>query len=260
NILAIEYLKAIRRQNSTMIPWPIHRQGDPYNSTSLDQKTYDNASESFHTECSASVKIYESFASALAIRNAVRNSEIDSVLPFVPETAREMLVSAYRDKSFLLTEDLDMVLFYALLSADENALINCAAINDEMRSRIFRLLNQYRGFEQYTALCSSKTVPRSQTRRALLHILLKTRKAPPEAMYARILGFRKDASGLLTEIHRAASAPVISKLAAGKNLLTEEQAEALSDTIHAANLYEACISQKSNKPFINEYTKPIVII
>jgi predicted nucleotidyltransferase len=67
--------------------------------------------------------------------------------------------------------------------------------------------------------------------------------------YARMLGFRESANGLLKKIKKESAIPLLSKLADAKNLLSETGMKMLKKDIQAAHIYNRKM---------NEYRMPIV--
>ena len=78
--------------------------------------------------------------------------------------------------------------------------------------------------------------------------------------YARILGFRKDASELLSCIKKQTSIPLISKLADAESTLTEDDFAQLQQTLTASHLYNSILSHKTGGKMQHEYEKQIVIV
>ena len=85
-------------------------------------------------------------------------------------------------------------------------------------------------------------------------------KAAGSAPYARLLGFRRDAAPLLSEIKRKSRIPVVTKLADAKNLLSPTALRLLEQEIYASHLYQTVKQQRFGGEFKNEYRQPVVIL
>ena len=77
--------------------------------------------------------------------------------------------------------------------------------------------------------------------------------------YARLLGFRKDCSQILTEISKKSSLPLLTKLAESRELCELGQ-RMLRDDILASNLYTSVVTDKFKTAFLNEYKQRIIKI
>ncbi len=112
-----------------------------------------------------------------------------------------------------------------------------------------------------------KQVTYTRVSRALTHLLLDITKedtaaykAAGFAPYARLLGFRRDAAPLLSEIKRKSRIPVVTKLADAKNLLSPAALRLLEQEIYASHLYQTVKQQRFGGEFKNEYRQPVVIL
>lgn len=78
--------------------------------------------------------------------------------------------------------------------------------------------------------------------------------------YARILGFRKEASPLLHEIKKHSSIPLISKLSDSVRELDGTALAMLEKDIQAAHIYESVVADKFGCDFRNEFQRRLVIV
>ena len=79
-------------------------------------------------------------------------------------------------------------------------------------------------------------------------------------LYARVLGFRKDASPLLTEIKKRSSIPLISKLADAGEVLSPEAYVVLRENLRRESVYESVAALKAGRPARDEREIPIITI
>ena len=238
NILGIEYLKALKRLNSSITPVTITRQGSEYHAETLQ----------------------ELFSSATAIRQAISQNLLESVLEQIPDSSISHFQENYEKCFPVFPNDFSLILKYRLLNETKLSIQSYADVSEELANRIYNCINQFESFEQFCELLKTKELTYSRISRALLHILLEIRKSDmKEIRYARILGFRESDQWLLSEIKKNSSIPLISKLTSQKEL-SEEACEMLHADIRIANLYLSLITDKFKTPFINEYEHPIVRI
>ena len=153
-----------------------------------------------------------------------------------------------------------MLLKYRLLNESKLSLTHYADVSEELANRIYNQRNEYIDFEQFCELLKTKEVTYSRISRALLHILLGIKKTDyTDIQYARVLGFRKEDSDVLTVIKNASAIPLLTKLTATKDL-SDVAVQMLDQDICASNLYESVVTDKLKTPYINEYEHQIIII
>ena len=238
NILGIEYLKALKRLNSSITPVTITRQGSEYHAETLQ----------------------ELFSSATAIRQAISQNLLESVLEQIPDSSISHFQENYEKCFPVFPNDFSLILKYRLLNETKLSIQSYADVSEELANRIYNCINQFESFEQFCELLKTKELTYSRISRALLHVLLEIRKSDmKEIRYARILGFRESDLWLLSEIKKNSSIPLVSKLTSQKEL-SEDACEMLHADIRIANLYLSLITDKFKTPFINEYEHPIVRI
>ncbi|MBQ8803608.1 MAG: nucleotidyltransferase [Tyzzerella sp.] len=232
NILGIEYIKALYKLKSKMIPYTITRISSNYHDTELQQV----------------------YSSASAIRKEISKNAWRHLGNQIPENSIGLFEKHYQKRYPVVTNDFSLLLKYKLLNETKTSLLEYADVSEELANRIMNQLNQYIDFEQFCNLLKTKEVTYTRISRALLHILLNIKKTDYEEIsYAHILGFRKDSTSVLTQIKETSSIPLISKL-------TNVDCPMLGQDIYASNLYESVITDKFKTPFINEYEHSIVLI
>ncbi len=233
NILGLEYLKALYRLDSNLEPLTITRKEAGYHDTTLGKE----------------------FSSASAIRKSIYNNVgQDKLLAQIPEASHHLL--EFIGKRFpVFSDDFSLLLKHRILTETANSLTQYADVSDALANKIINLRNKYVSFEQFCELLKTKDITYARISRALLHILLRIKKRPEDAIdapsYARVLGFRKNATHVMTKIKNSSSIPLVTKLA---------DAKIDEDDIFASDLYESVITEKYHTPFINEYEHPIVRI
>ncbi len=281
NILAIEYLKAIRKRGSSLTPYLIQRTGAGYHETvirSADTSLMASTNipsmpfESANTLCNAPT------ASATAIRGILSNYKLGTntlsasahsmLSDAIPQTAFEILEKSLSDVPPLQEDDFSSILSYLLLSKPLTELAEIADCNNEIANRLWKNRFNCTTFSEFCAYNKSRDITYTRMSRILIHLILNITSADYEYAkaldyipYLRVLGFRRDSSTLLRALKESATVPLISKLTAAPNLLTQEALRMLEKDIFAANLYEQTLSQKAKTTTPrNEYTREIVIL
>lgn len=249
NILAVEYLKAIIKNNYAIKPYTIKRQGDSYNDTD----------------------IMSDYASATALRG---NLKADNISKYIPVKAGLILSS---NTNYIYPDDITEALFTRLLdilfasSYDKKVFIENVMqypdVNKEIAGRLYksamdmitRTVQQMseskdNGAFSFGSLCEhikTKEVPLSRIKRALVRITLGLDKKHMEkysnAPYIRVLGFDKKGQEYLSYIRKTVEVPLITK--------TADYKEMLLDDIHAANIYNMIAAGKYGVKELGDYVK-----
>lgn len=191
NILAVEYIKALRRYAPHIRAVPILRQGNAYNDTALTGP----------------------LSSATAIRQALREGN-DDVLESMP-----LFVSgAMRfDSQFpVVLENFGQMILYRLRSMSQEELAALPDVGEGFEQTLARAVRETSDLESFLAAIKSKRYTMARCKRiavsALLHMqsdMADALLADRENLYLRVLGFLTGSRGLLAAMASAGSAPVI---------------------------------------------------
>lgn len=228
-ILAIEYLMTLSQLDSSIKPLMIERKGSLYNDSSLEAA---------------------GFSSATAIRDALSNGKnLDLLSSHMPSTSLEILKSAH----ILFPDDFSPLLHYKLITEDSYEAYT--DVTEAFSNRLADKRNDYESLSLFIDTVKSKNITRTSVSRLLCHILLDMRiNEPATVPYARILGFKKNSSELLSAIGKSSNIPLISKLA------DADMNDCLAMDIKASDIYESAVCHKYGIKQKNEYTRGIVII
>lgn len=239
NILAIEYIKAIRKQKSPVRPTTIKRQISGYHQEELNS----------------------SISSATAIRSRLelckdKELALSSIEKQVPPFMSEIL----KDTPFLCTDDFSPLLSCTLLKEGESSLREYMDVSPELAARIMKYRYDYSSISRLTSLLKTRQYTHTRVSRVLYHILLGIRswdfmkfKESNYCDYIRILGFHKNSSPLLSEIRKKSSLPLVTKVADASYPLLDHE-------ISASQLYYSVLYHKYGISHKNEYTKGLVIL
>ena len=240
NILAVEYLKAIRQLKSRLSVIPVPRLGAGYHDSALPMKdTADLAAAGLASPASAS-----------GIRSALSRKE--SVTPYMPQDAYELMTEQLAENRSLVPSDIDLLLHESLLRLKDH-LEEYQDVGIDLANRIRALLGEYTGFESFAMRIKTRQVTLTRVKRALIHILLGIKKSSDPDAYARVLGFRQTAQPLLHRISQESSVPMITKL-------PKELPAGLEEDLHAAHIWEMLVCHKTGKPLCSEYQRQLVIL
>lgn len=254
NILAIEYLKAIRRQDSSLTPYLIKREGAGYHDTEIhdDSHIFQDDADAVRGTIGVvnsalsltSASVVTPAASATAIREALAAASSDSLsaklAAAMPAPALSVLTNYLSQMPAVWSDDFSSILGYLLLSATPEELALYGDCNIDIANRLSKNLVSYRSVSQFCEQNKSRDITYTRMSRILLHMLLHIQntdyaagKAQGYIPYLRILGFCRDSSALLGELKRRAAVPVISKLADARKLLVKDADTLQEQTVGA---------------------------
>lgn len=279
NILAIEYLKALKRRSSSIEPLLLKREGAGYHDTEMLTDTT--------VPIASATAIRETLLNAVTQTNPHSHSETetsfilqaatasqknilqitDKLTDSMPVAATEILNNYLENRPFMKADDFSSILSYQLLNVAKEELAAIGDCNSDIANRLSKNRSQFSSFDKFCELNKSKDTTYTRINRILLHLILKIAtqdylraKNLDYIPYLRILGFQKASSALLKELKSTACVPVISKLADASSLLSEDAMWLLEKDIFAADLYEQICSIKKKTIPRSEYTREIVLI
>ena len=165
------------------------------------------------------------FASASAIRAAIRRGEADAAFQGLPETSRALLQAA----DTVRLEPLDELLLYRLRAMPEEEIACLIDVSEGLEHRIARLAAREGTREGLIQAIKCKRYTYARLSRicaqALLGMTHELAQAHPLPEYIRVLGFRKEAAPLLREVKSRAAFPLCTDpvALAGKALFELER-------------------------------------
>lgn len=253
NILALEYLKALRRRASSITPYLLKREGAAYHETSI-------LSGASAIPASASAIRHTLFADAAGAcgNSADRASEdsADGILRHaMPQEALAILQDYRADFPLLCADDFSSILGYLLLSSSATQLARTADSSPEFANRMQNQLPYYTSFSSFASRLKSKEMTLTRINRILLHSILGITSsdyacgnALDKIPYLRILGFRKSAAPLLAALKASAAVPLITRSSQALKLLSPDAMRVFEHDVFAGNLYLQMRNQKGGTP------------
>lgn len=239
NILGVEYCKALLKRKSDIIPHTIKRQGQHYHSETTDA----------------------GFASATGIRKLLSSglSETSRLLKEQMTPAAYELAKPFLQREPLTENDFSMLLQYKLIMENRGNLTDYFGVTGELANRISKYMKDFKDFSSFAELLKTKNMTRTAINRALLHILLDIRANDVHEItkrgcvdYIRVLGFRKEASGLLKELSTIPDIPLITNLSDAPVLCKND--------IRADQIYQMAASRTYDMPYKNEYQRKMLVV
>ncbi len=248
SILAIEYLKALYRTGSSIIPVTIQRIGAPYNAQEMSGE----------------------ISSATAIRNElVRQKWWDSISRAMPQASFEILKGAVESgKGPVTNASLEQLLLGKIRSMSVEDIKNLMDVDEGLENRIKECSLKASTLDEFIALAKTKRYVYTRLQRILIHALLGITRERVERFqrvggpqYLRILGFSKRAIPLLKQLKQNARVPIITKVANYDLILDNPVAREMFDIdVLATNLYSLGIPDPRYRRGNRDFTEKIRII
>ncbi len=198
NILAIEYLKALRKLNSKINPLAIKRSG-----SSHDSKITHN-----------------SYLSAMQLRNCILEKDYNLQSFVSPEIMNIMVEEISAKRAPASIYNLERAILYKLRTLSKQCLNNIADVSEGIENKIYKsALNCVSLDELYRAI-KSKRYAMSRIRRIVLSAFLDFNKNVTSLypQYVRVLGFNSKGLELLKVAKQRSSLPIVTKSSDISNL------------------------------------------
>ena len=264
NILGIEYLKALKKLNSPIIPFTIQRRGSHYHDRRMSGE-YSSAS-AIRSLLAYSGSSLRTDRSGGSFENAPFSGILGELEDQVPACCLELLSDFHRVQYPVYQNDFSLILKYKLLNKTPDILVRYMDVSLELANRICAQLNNFFNYKQFCELLKTRDVTQTRINRALLHIMLGIKKKNVQEytengchFYARLLGVRKDSERLLSAIAKKGELPLLAQLSQAQELPPLGQ-RMLRHDILASNLYTSVVTDKFKTAFCNEYSQPVIKI
>lgn len=196
NILGIEYLKALKKYNSSIQPVCINRFATNYNSTDLSKSNNPTSNGNL-----------QNFASATAIRKIVKNKDFNAIKSVIPEKSYSILINCLTNGT--IVPDLNCFekeIIYNLRKMNIEEIANLPDVSEGLEFSIKKAANSCNTLNNFLDIVKSKRYTITRLQRILLYTLLNISKEDMqlskkiEKPYIRILGFNDNGKKIVSKI------------------------------------------------------------
>lgn len=224
NILAIEYLKALKRNNSKIHPYAIGRFESDYNSTKLNGN----------------------IASSTAIRNIIKNGAFNFLPNLMPQNSLAILVKNLKTGHAIADISVfEKEIIYNFRKMTVNEIRDLPDVSEGLEFAIKEAASSCNSIVEFLNTIKSKRYTSTRLQRIMLYALLGITKKDMEiskktSPYVRVLGFNEKGKYLLSEISKAnPKLPIITsvKKFVDSNNKNRNLSLMLSKDIFATNVY-----------------------
>lgn len=223
NILAVEYIKQLILQKSSINPIMVKRKGSGY----FDLKPQDN------------------IASATAIRSHISKDERKKYVPFAVE--KELKQQPDLCGYFALVQN-------ALLRSSKEELASLLSVSEGLENRLKAQVRKAASLDELVARVKSKRYPETRIRRILCQAVVGLTPFE-DCFYARVLAAGKKGTKLLKEIKKTAAIPVITNINKEPELPPIMKYDILASDLY--NLLAGADLYKNSDYVAHPYIQPI---
>ena len=235
NILGIEYLKALIKLKSSMIPFTLKREGGGYNS--VDE-----------------TKNYPSAAAVRKMYAEGRNTE--GVLGKELSELYDSLIKNGEGPVFL--KDFEPYINFRIRCLGKEGMEKIEDVTEGLENRI---ISSPWDIEEKIGFIKTKRYTRTKIQRMLIHILLGIEKDYAAywrqrgyVPYIKVLGFRKEAEKLLNEMQKKSNLPVIVNLRDGHKILDPAEKDFFEKDMVFDDIYRLAYPDPERRTIKKDYS------
>lgn len=237
NILAIEYLKALKKTNSKIIPYTVKRKGNSISDTNIEKE--------------------ENFTSATSIREYIMlKKDLKILEKYVPDDMYEIILT----QKPLLNDDIYNIIKFSILNNMKNIqnLQGINGISEGIENKIISALSISRSYDEFIHNIKSKRYTLSSIKRMILNILLNITKNDFNKLYlninyAHILSMSTNGKALLSNISKFSNVNLLTKINSKiLSSLNEANKQSLDIDIFASNILSILLNENINKDYTNK--------
>jgi predicted nucleotidyltransferase len=241
NILGFQYMKSIKRQNSSLLPLTVKRKNADYHDKSFSSET---------------------IASATSLRKALFSDKHgeSSIEKYIPEITKDLLKKYNQHFGvFHQWENYWPYLQFRILQSSPMELKEIYEVEEGIENRLIEAAIRSNSFHEFMEIVKTKRYTWTRLQRICTHILTNAKKNEMNsnqetAHYLRLLGMSKNGKEYLNKMKAHFSLPLISKLSSFKS-------EEISLDIRAARIYSFGLSNSFKTELLNqEYKQPPIFL
>ena len=246
NILGIEYLKALKKQNSIIQPVTIKRQESDHNNNMFTSSSR--------------------FASGSAIRSACLSTNIDNLQKYMPEDSFYLLEDCLKKGNCV--KDLscfDKEILYTLRKMSTSEIANLPDVSEGLEYAIKNAANSCNSVVELLTLIDTKRYTKTRLQRIFLYAILGITKDDIQLSkkitpYIRVLVFNENGKELISEATRRN--PKLNLITSPKKFLDSSSNKnlkyLLQKDIWASNVYTLGYEYESKANL--DYTHKLIIV
>ena len=237
DILGIEYIRALNALSSAIQPVAIPRTGPAHDSAELA----------------------DGFASASAIRSGLLSGTYSAGL--VPDGVHGDIMTQAASVGALRTpQNLSRETVYALRRMTKEQLASLPDVSEGLENLLYSACRQQGDIESVLAQVKSRRYTMARLKRICMCALLGLYGNPMDklgGLYIRVLGIRKDAMHLLSQMKEKASLPIVTRFADTEQL-NASQMRMMKTDLTASDI--AAMASSIPSPARFDFSHPLIIV
>ncbi len=202
NILAIEYIRALNENKSSIIPVAVQRKGDHNDDNLNDDKLNDDDLNNDNLTENTGI------CSSTAIRKNMRSDYSNRISGFIPDFSYEILKECIKEGITADINDFSDYINFRLFELKKECvqksdfvskLTDYHDMDRDLASKLYNISDERLTVSEICERLKSKNYTRARINRALLHFMLSIKDTSfcKEAAFIRLLGLKKEAGFLL---------------------------------------------------------------
>lgn len=238
DVLALEYVRALKRRNSPIKTVPVKRKGSEH----------------------------DKLGSAMHVRGLINeNTDISELVPKLSEKIINVNIADGRGPVGI--KEFDRIILADIRRIGVKGIAMCPFVSEGLEYKIYSEACRCTDIFSLIDACTSKRYTASRIRRIIFSAMLGIKRdmIKMPVPYIRILGMRRTCGKLMDEMNMNASVPVItSKAKFGAVRMSPDSAAVAQSFLqidsNAANLYALAFQSPEQRVGDSEYTHPLVFI
>ncbi len=236
NILAVEYIKAMRKQHCDFTAFAVKREGAEHNTAASENRI---------------------FSSAKHIRDCLEKGDSLTAAHYVPYPTDMLKAMPVKN----IKTNYENALLARLTACDLKDIRALPDVSEGLEFAIQNALKTEKHIEGIVDVASSKRIPKSRVRRALAHLMMASeeeklnalREAPP---YLRVLAMNEKGRDIIKMIKSSSDMPILTNLRTNQTKLSPVQKEVLTYDIKATDLQSLF---SGSFCYHRDYTKNLIL-
>ena len=221
DILAISYLRALRKLGTDMRPVTVKRQGSGYAERALTDRQ---------------------FPSATAIRSAWQELGVEAVVSYLPTACQEVLQrEESANRAPASWQNAERLLLGMLSLTPQSEIEKYAGLGGGLAGRICDAASKANTLDEFWSLCATKKYPDARIRRGVLSALLRVTEDDLRApiAYVRLLAANDAGRAFLSSVRRKSDLCVVTR----QTDIADDKAakRQFAFEVAAAALYAKCL-------------------
>ncbi len=227
NILAIEYLKAIKRNKANIIPVGIKR-----------EKVF------YHSK-----KIIDEFASSTGIRYLLSRNQFDDITKVVPSSTFSILVDNINNGTYTKDlSDFSSLIIYKLRTMTKSEIANLPEVSEGLENLIKSSVAKTNSIQELINMINSKRYTKTKIQRILIYALLGITKQDMDTSYKvipyiRVIGFNNKGKKIISRIENNNVITSVKKFEQSNN--NRRYRRMLEIDINATDIYTVAYKKNS---------------